>query len=158
MYTVWIVYRILQSDKIPLTKQVEESLVQEFIFGVLWGHQNFLKKRHQKREHWKTRAWAFLHIFIKQGNGWHRILEGFLRKLGLSACMCTFTLFIVQCLCNWRLHRYCCRVRCLPWSPLGRSRRVKHNAEHISCKQAHNALPCKWHLTYRFELFEIIHP
>jgi len=31
--TVWL----------PLTKQVEQSLVEEFVFGILWGHQYFLK-------------------------------------------------------------------------------------------------------------------
>ena len=36
-----------KSDKLPLTKQVEESLVEEIIFGVLCGHQDFLK--HIKR-------------------------------------------------------------------------------------------------------------
>ncbi len=36
------------SIKLPLTKQVEESFVDVFIFKVLWGHQDFLKQSHQE--------------------------------------------------------------------------------------------------------------
>lgn len=70
MKLIWL------SDKLPLTKQGGETLLDKISFGVLWGHQDFLKQP-SKEENSETRCFSCnyyqdisLNIFTKKQNSW----------------------------------------------------------------------------------------
>lgn len=76
------------SDKLPLAKQAEEFLVYHFIFGVLCGHQDFLKpqvllyRKHIERQRF------MIYGFTKRRQ---KLLFSFERMTAIFY-LCTFTL------------------------------------------------------------------